>query len=84
MIDIYNERYLEGWSLLGFDYLLRNAAEWVAYYNPTRSIFKAIARRENEFADEGNQILPIMIKFSPRHCLKFVRVRGELKFGILI
>jgi len=52
IVNIYNKNYEEDWSLEHFGYILRNAADWVSYYDNSRTIFSHIFRQQNPMADD--------------------------------
>jgi len=42
IVDIYNQNYEEDWTLEHYGEILRNAADWVAYYDISRAIWTRV------------------------------------------
>lgn len=47
IVDIYNQNYEKDWTLEHYGYILRNADDWVAYYDITREIFARVFENKN-------------------------------------
>jgi len=52
IVNIYNQNYEEDWSLEHYGYILRNAADWVAYYDISRAIWTRVFENKNPEASQ--------------------------------
>jgi len=52
IVDIYNQNYEEDWTLEHFGYILRNAADWVEYYDISREIWARVFNNMNPEAGD--------------------------------
>ena len=47
IVDIYNQYTEEDWTLEHYGQILRNAADWVAYYDISRAIWTRVFENKN-------------------------------------
>ena len=57
IVNIYNQNYEEDWSLEHYGYILRNAADWVAYYDISRAIWTRVFENKNPEASQSKIFL---------------------------
>ena len=53
IVDIYNQNYEEDWTLEHYGQILRNAADWVEYYNISRAIWARVFENMKPDASES-------------------------------
>ena len=53
IVDIYNQNYEEDWTLEHYGQILRNAADWVAYYDVSRAIWTRVFENMKPDASES-------------------------------
>jgi len=76
IVDIYNQAHEKDWTLEHYRHILKNAADWVEYYDKSRQIFSHIYRAKNPEASESDVEYHLMENFdkvyaAPTHISDF-------------